>query len=120
MSVNRNVTVPDGRTPSAFTAPASHTPIGNFSSASQDHDDRRGQRMTWFSGPAHSSEYPDLLTVAEAADFLRISRALGYQLASIGSPMEQPGCRSSSSALLAGAETNVHFSFVVSRRRRTM
>ena len=27
------------------------------------------------------SEYPDLLTVKEAADYLRISRALGYQLA---------------------------------------
>jgi excisionase family DNA binding protein len=27
------------------------------------------------------SEYPDLLTVEEAADYLRISRALGYQLA---------------------------------------
>ncbi len=27
------------------------------------------------------SEYPDLLTVEEAAAYLRISRALGYQLA---------------------------------------
>ena len=27
------------------------------------------------------SEYPDLLTVEEAADYLRISRATGYQLA---------------------------------------
>jgi excisionase family DNA binding protein len=27
------------------------------------------------------SEYPDLLTVEEAADYLRISRALGYKLA---------------------------------------
>jgi len=27
------------------------------------------------------SDYPDLLTVEEAADYLRISRALGYQLA---------------------------------------
>lgn len=27
------------------------------------------------------SEYPDLPTVEEAADYLRISRALGYQLA---------------------------------------
>lgn len=27
------------------------------------------------------SEYPDLLTVEEAADYLRISRGLGFQLA---------------------------------------
>jgi excisionase family DNA binding protein len=27
------------------------------------------------------TDYPDLLTVEEAADYLRISRALGYQLA---------------------------------------
>ena len=26
-------------------------------------------------------EYPDLLTIEEAAEYLRISRALGYQLA---------------------------------------
>jgi hypothetical protein len=40
------------------------------------------------------NQYPDLLTVEEAAEYLRISRALGYQLTRCQTREETDGLRS--------------------------